>query len=288
MNAPGLDPADGVAVEHDGRRVLLKWHKLRRAADDPPFSLANLRAGLACGASLEIDIRLLADGAWVCLHDDVLDEETDGHGRVAGLDSEAIRRLRIAGAGFAPPLLTEVTALVAAAPETGACLQLDLKEPAKTLTEAGVESFVAAIAPVAGRCLLSGVEFDPVARLGSGVPGLRLGYDPYELAEGRDLADRRTMEAFVAEVFAIAPAADAFYLYHRFVGAALALGFNPLKRLKENGAIIDIWTLDPTTPRVIAILEEVIAAGADQITTNDPPGIDRLWADRGKDDSNRV
>lgn len=280
MSVEGQAQADDVAIAHDGRRVLLKWHKLRRAAEDPPFSLANLRTGLARGASLEIDIRLLADGAWVCLHDDVLDEETNGHGPVAGLYSEAVRRLLIAGADFAPPLLSDVVAMVAAAPDTGACVQLDLKEPAKTLTEAGVESFVAAITPVAAHCLLSGVEFDAVAQLGADVPRLRLGFDPYEIAEGRDLSNRPAMAAFVDDVFAAAPAADAFYLHHLFVGSALALGFNPLKRLKDNGAIIDVWTLDPTMPGVLAILAEAIAAGADQITTNDPPGIARLWVGR--------
>jgi hypothetical protein len=39
--------------------VRLKWHKLRRHPDDPPFGRANLRAGLAAGASLEIDLRRL-------------------------------------------------------------------------------------------------------------------------------------------------------------------------------------------------------------------------------------
>lgn len=273
------DDADqGVAIEADGRRVLLKWHKLRRAASEPPFAIANLPAGLALGASMEIDVRLIADGNWICLHDDVLDEETDGKGPVAALDATAARRLHIGGASYPPPLLTDMTAVVAAAPASDACLQLDLKEPAATLTEAGVARFAEAIAPVADRCLLSGTEYDAVTRLAAGIPGLRVGFDPCDLAETRDLTSRAAMAAFVDEVFAIAPEANAFYLYHRFVSAALRLGINPLETLKQNGAMIDVWTLDPDTPGGRDSLADAIGAGADQITTNDPPGLARLWA----------
>ena len=63
-------------VEYDGRTVRLKWHKLRRLADDPPFARVNLRAGLAAGASMEVDIRALACGHFVCLHDPELESET--------------------------------------------------------------------------------------------------------------------------------------------------------------------------------------------------------------------
>ena len=131
------DGDQGVAIDADGRRVLLKWHKLRRAAAEPPFAIANLPAGLALGASMEIDVRLMADGDWICLHDDVLDEETDGAGPVARLDTAAARSLHIAGANYPPPLLTDMTAVLAAAPASDACLQLDLKEPAATPDRGG-------------------------------------------------------------------------------------------------------------------------------------------------------
>ena len=274
------DEADqGIAIHDNGRRVLLKWHKLRRAATEPPFPIANLPAGLALGASMEIDVRQMADGYWICLHDELLDDETDGSGPVGRLDATSSRRLRISGGDYPPPLLTDITAAIADTPNSAACVQLDLKEPAATLTEAGIARFAEAIAPVADRCLLSGTEFEAVSRLASGITDLRIGFDPYDLAEGRDLRTRAGMEAMIEETFAIAPNADAFYLYHRFVSAALSLDFNPLLRLKENGALIDVWTLDPGMPGVRDSLALAIAAGADQITTNDPPGLARLWTD---------
>ncbi|MFI5011821.1 MAG: glycerophosphodiester phosphodiesterase [Hyphomicrobiales bacterium] len=270
------DESTGVFVHHQGRRVLLKWHKLRRYRSDPPFSVANLRAGLAAGASLEIDVRALADGAWVCLHDDVLDRETDGRGRVGEADTAAIRGLRIAGAEYAPPLLAEVAREVAAAPDTGACLQLDLKEPRESLSPAAVVAFAAAIGPVAKSCLTSGTDWEAVQDLGTAVPSLRLGFDPLQLAEGRDLADRDSIAAFIEEVAATAPGAATFYLHYRFVLRALAHGINPVTRLKESGASVDIWTLDPTTPDISGVLPPILATGVDQITTNDPVAMARL------------
>ncbi|MGF1625650.1 MAG: glycerophosphodiester phosphodiesterase [Alphaproteobacteria bacterium] len=269
---------DGIALAaDDGRRVLLKWHKLRRAAHEPPFDPTNLRAGLAAGASLEVDVRRLADDAWVCLHDDVLDEETDGAGPVTALASPEVAGIRIRGAAYPPPLLAELVEIIVAAAPSSAILQLDLKEPAATLTERAVAGFAAAVAPVAGRCLLSGCAWPAVARLGAAVPGLRLGYDPYEDAEGRTLATATDMESLAWETLETAPDAAIFYLYHRFVAAALDLGVNPLAILKCRGALVDIWTLDPSTPGIEAILPRMIAAGADQITTNAPVALQALW-----------
>lgn len=273
-------PDDAIAVETGGRRVLLKWHMLRRTPHDPPFSPENLKVGLALGASMEIDVRLLADGAWVCLHDDVLDEETNGAGPVAAIDTEAARQLRVAGADYAPPLLAEIMVALPAAAPRGARLQIDLKDGADRITDDGVASFASVVSPVAAHCVLSGTDWQAVERLGAGIPDLRLGFDPYELAEGRIFAGASDFEAFVADIWRIAPHADAFYLYHAFVTAALTEGFNPVGTLKASGAFVDVWTLDPTMPGVAEILQACMDAGADQITTNDPRGLARLWRAR--------
>jgi glycerophosphoryl diester phosphodiesterase len=159
----------------------------------------------------------------------------------------------------------------------GACLQIDLKESAAGIDDGAIAGFASIVSPVAAHCLLSGTDWPAVQRLGAGVPNLRLGFDPYDLAEARTFASASDFEAFVAEVWRIAPDADAFYLNHAFVTAALAEGCNPIEKLKANGAAIDVGTLDPTPPDVVEIMTAAIAAGADQITTNDPPGLARLW-----------
>ena len=270
---------DAVALDHGGRRVLLKWHKLRRAAGEPPFSLENLRVGVQMGASVEVDIRLLANNAWVSFHDDTLDRETDGVGPVRAIDAEAVRRLRIAGADYPPPLLTDLTAALAdVAP--GTCLQFDLKEDVGDISDDAIASFAAAVAPLARHCLVSGEDWQAVQRLGTGVPGLRLGYDPCRDIEKRTFARPSDIEAFVVGALETAPRADAFYIHHGLVTAGLVHGINPIAALKANGAFVDVWTLDPTTPDAARILAHVVAAGADQVTTNDPPGLARLWRER--------
>jgi glycerophosphoryl diester phosphodiesterase len=271
-------PATAVAIERAGRKVRLKWHKLRRAAAEPPFALANLAVGLAAGASLEIDLRRLADDAWVMLHDDVLDKETTGKGPVAALDSAGARAIRIAGASFAPPLLADLAEAVRGATvHPDALLQIDLKEPASGLTDRAIANFAEVFRPIAGFCVLSSGDWPAVTRLGAAVPGLRLGFDPGDMAEGRDLDDPPALRRFLDEVLSTAPGASIFYLWHRFVSAAFAVDVDPIGVLQDSGALIDVWTLDPTTPFIDRILVEMVEAGADQITTNDPDGIARIW-----------
>jgi glycerophosphoryl diester phosphodiesterase len=270
---------DAVALDFEGRPVLLKWHMLRRSPDDPPFSPSNFQVGLELGASMEVDIRLLADNNWICLHDAVLDHETSDTGPVAAVDIDAARRLRISGGDFPPPLLGDLTARLSMA-YSGAQLQLDLKEGIGAISSDAIAGFASAVSPVAHHCLLSGDDWQAVEGLGAGVPHLRLGFDPHELAR-RTFVRAADVETFVAEVLEIAPTAQAFYLHHVFVTSALALGHNPIEQLKARGAFVDVWTLDPTTPDISQVLHACIAAGVDQITTNDPPGLAQVWRHAG-------
>jgi glycerophosphoryl diester phosphodiesterase len=269
--------ATSITVPASGRTVLLKWHKLRRVAGDPPFSLANLRLGLAAGASIEIDARVLADGEWVCLHDDVLDEETDGHGPVGRATAATIRGLRIAGGDFAPPLLVDVVAAVAVAPKRGARLQIDLKQPLSDLTPAATARFAALVSPVADLCLLSGTEWSAVVRLGAAVPGLRLGFDPLDMDDHQAAPGGARIAGLTEAMLATAPGATTYYLNYRLVLAALDRGIDLIGPLHASGATVDAWTMDPTTPGIEKLLPRIVAAGADQITTNDPAAIAQLW-----------
>jgi glycerophosphoryl diester phosphodiesterase len=269
--------ATSITVPDSGRTVLLKWHKLRQVAGDPPFSLANLRRGLAAGASLEIDARVLADGEWVCLHDDVLDEETDGSGPVERATAATIRGLRIAGGDFAPPLLADVVAAVAAAPTRGALLQIDLKQPLPGLTPAAIARFATLVKPVAASCLLSGTEWAAVARLGVVVPGLRLGFDPLDMDDHQAALAGARIASLTSAMLATAPKAATYYLNYRLVLTALDLGIDLIGPLHAAGATVDAWTMDPTTPGIERLLPRIVASGADQITTNDPIAMAQLW-----------
>jgi glycerophosphoryl diester phosphodiesterase len=241
--------------------VRLKWHKLRQRPFDPPFARANLRAGLAAGASLEVDLRRLACGRFVCLHDGLLESETTGEGRVAGIDAAAIGRLGMRAApGERPILLDELAAIVRAGPcAPDALVQLDLKDAEiETATRA---NFAEMLDDVAGRFILNGCDWAAVRRLGGAVPGLVLGYDPYDDA-GDDPAEA------LRAICDRAPGADTIYLHRALVRAAHERGDPLVARLRAQGHRVDCWTIDHGSPAALADLRIALAAGCDQITTN--------------------
>ena len=245
-----------------GRRtVRLKWHKLRQRPGDPPFARANLRAGLAAGASLEVDLRRLACGRFVCLHDAKLEGETSGEGPIAAIDAAKIAGLEMHGAlGERPLLLEELAEAVRVGPcAPEALVQLDLKDAEADGTSRAV--LAAALAGIARHFILSGCDWDAVGRLGGDVPGLALGYDPHDDA-GNDPAQA------LRAVRERAPAAGTVYLHRELVRAAHEQGDPLVARLRARGHRIDCWTIDHGDPAAIADLRVAIVAGCDQITTN--------------------
>jgi glycerophosphoryl diester phosphodiesterase len=249
------------SLSHGGRKVRLKWHKLRQRPEDPPFARANLRAGLAAGASLEVDLRGLACGRFVCLHDAELQGETIGRGPVAAIDAEAVAGLEMRAApGERPILLDELANVVRAGPRgPEARVQLDLKDA--DLGRASHAWFAAALEGVAKRFILSGCDWGAVKRLGGAVPGLALGYDPYDDA-GNDPA------AAMHAICQRAPEADTVYLHRGLVRAAHTRGHPLVARLRARGHRVDCWTIDYGDPVAIADLRAALAEGCDQITTN--------------------
>lgn len=249
-------------LRYNGRTVRLKWHKLRRRAVDPPFARANLLTGLAGGASMEVDLRRLACGRWVCLHDDRLEGETTGHGPVAAIDADAIVRLEMLGApGDRPLLLDELVDIVGSAPDaSGALVQLDLKANAAEIDHGARQAFSATLGGCAGRFILSGDDWGAVLALGGEVAGLALGYDPSD-----EVGDPAQVVRLVRQK---APQAETIYLHRKLVRAAQEQGEPIVARLREHGHKVDCWTIDHGSAAALADLLAAIAAGCDQITTN--------------------
>lgn len=257
------DESAPTTLAHGGRTVRLKWHKLRRKPEDPPFSRANLRIGLAAGASLEVDLRRLACGRFVCLHDAELEGETTGRGPVAAIDAETIAGLEMRhAAGERPLLLDELAEAVRAGPcAPGALIQLDLKAGAGEIDATSGTLLAEALDGIAGHFILSGCDWEAVKRLGGAVPGLALGYDPYDDA-GNDPAE--AMRA----VRQRAPEADTVYLHRELVRGAHEQAHPLVARLRAQGGRVDCWKIDYGDPSAIADLRAAIAEGCDQITTN--------------------
>ncbi len=273
----------GVELHQDARRVRLKWHQLRRASTDPSHDRANLRLGIARGASLEVDIVATRDGHFVCLHDSELASETTGRGQVHEQDRAAVEQLRQCGndglALAAPPLfLDEVVVTLAGAPaDWPGRLQLDLKQPLDLLDAAMVERFATLAEPVAHHLMLGGTEWRAVVRLGRGVPGLRLGFDPLALHEAAPPGSAAEFQALGAYTLAHAPEAAIFYLHIPTVLLGLRVGVDLIAMVKASGAEVDVWRLEPEDEQAHAKLANLIEAGVDQITTDSPEALEKLW-----------
>ncbi len=94
-------------------------------AYEPENTLRSIRRALAMGVqAVEIDVHLSRDGQLVVIHDATVDRTTNGHGRVADLTWEELRRLD-AGLGERLPSLLEVVELV----RGQAHLFVEMKDP---------------------------------------------------------------------------------------------------------------------------------------------------------------
>jgi hypothetical protein len=72
-------------LAHQGRKVLIKYHKLRSGhGRHPPNSMPALEEVVMGGAAaIEFDIGMLGDGGYALLHDARLELETNGAGSVS-------------------------------------------------------------------------------------------------------------------------------------------------------------------------------------------------------------
>jgi glycerophosphoryl diester phosphodiesterase len=275
--------ADGVALIRNGHRTWLKWHRGRQHLTDLPFTGERILAGLRLGASVEVDLVRHADGGFAVLHDFCLDHDTTGHGRVADTPAAVLRELYLRDADGQPTahrlmLLEDLAALIPAGSDISpeAVLQLDLKEDAPAIDARIATSFAAAISPIAQHFILSGGHPEAIARLAAGVPALPIGFDPcHEGAIERVLASRDFV-AFVAHAVAEFPGARMIYLDYRLVLFAAEHGFDLVAAFHAAGKSIDAYTLTEASRETAAIATRLLELQVDQITTDDPVGLEEL------------
>ena len=281
----GIEISAGLTIEVPGRSVRLKWHRLRRRADDIVFTQHRLAEGLALGASMEVDLRVHAEGGFVCLHDERLDRETTGVGPVVAATRRGLQDLRMrrddGSPSDHPPMLLEELARLACGPaHPGARVQLDLKEEAGALGDAIAATFGRVVAPIAERCLLTGSDWGAVRRLAAGVRGLGCGLDPCVEDTLEQLRTPADVAAFVDAALAAAPDAAMIYLDYRIVLAADALGADPIGAFHAAGKPVDAWTLGTKSPDALVNLRRLVALGVDQITTDEPVALAELFYGR--------
>lgn len=267
------------------RAPRLKWHQLRRRCSDPVFLRANLEAALQAGAACEVDLVATADGHFLCLHDLTLDAETTGTGPVAALDRIEIERLRQRAPdgrplAEAPLFLDEV---VAAVRRRGAVppgsVQLDVKLAEPDLTPPLLATLPLVLGHDTACFTAGGYDWTAICRLAQAAPGLRRGFDPLEFHEQTPPRNAPEFRDLAELTLSTAPDAAIYYLHAEMVLEGLDVGVNMVERLRSRGAEVDCWTIDADEPNVTMVLHRLIAAGCDQITTNDPEALATIIAE---------
>src|SRR5580658_9299505 len=92
-------PASAAFAQPAETRVVVISHRGEHL-HHPENTMPAFRAAVEAGADfIEVDVRTTADGRLVLQHDDTVDRCTNGHGKVAAMTFEEIRKLD-AGAKF--------------------------------------------------------------------------------------------------------------------------------------------------------------------------------------------
>ena len=289
------------------KSLLLIHHAASGQPRRPPNSLWALQACLEAGArAVEVDISPLADGEFVLLHGQDLEEETTGVGPIGARRASEMRGLRHVWQGEvteAPVgLLDEALALLARHPQPVE-LQLDLK-PYIPLTEATLARLVATLQPLRERVRVTSVGDWVLRRLRALDPELPLGFDPLlylavdseEEREPREPPFRRGAYGYWDEhplaswrwgetadylaaraeaLWAQAPSGALWYIAARLLARALDDGFDWIADLHRRGAQVAAWTLDASQPEQAALARRLAALGVDRITTNEPSALAR-------------
>jgi len=279
-----MSDTTGVAIKTDGHLTWLKWHRGHRYAGDISFTRQRIAEGMALGASVEIDLVCFAGDGFAVLHDDVLHPATTGEGAVADASADYLHSLYLRDhegqpTGHPVMLIDDLGRLLQEIDcHPDAVLQLDLKEYSVRISEADVAAFARAIAPVAKSVILSGGDAVAVERLSRAVPDMPVGYDPCHDGAIERLMENRDFAGFVAGALAASPKATMIYLHHKLVLFADAAGFDMIGAFHQEGRTIDAYTINRAIPDILPDVRRLLVLKADQITTDDPVGLETLIA----------
>lgn len=212
-----------------------------RAAGRPENSRAAVRAAVAAGYGIEIDLQLSADGQAMVFHDDTLDRLTARTGPVFAQSAAHLATIPLRGTDEGIPTLGEVLALVAGRVP----LLIELKDqsghgrpgpgPLEQATAAALRGYAGPVAVMSFNPEMVG----QMARLAPDVPrGITTGsYDPEDYAPTPpDLCDRlRGIPDY--------DTVGASFISHEWPD----LGRPRVAELKAQGAVILCWTIKSPT-----------------------------------------
>ncbi len=279
------DDYKGLAITSGDHKVRLKWHKLLRRLDGPVFDGDVLRLGSELGASMEIDMRVRADGGFALLHDDVLEGETTGSGPVSDASMATLRSLRMRHGGQIT--LSEDLATMLGTAHPHALLQFDMKDDFEAIGERGIAHLAEHFADKGGQIIISAGDNDLIMAVKDRLPGIRRGIDPTERFlhlwqhEGLVAAEASLLEDLSGET-----EPEMIYLQWKMILNAKAQGLDLIALCHDHGCTVDAWTWNPRNPAGGFLPEEwqdirdLVALRPDQITTDECQWLERRWVEQ--------
>lgn len=286
-----------------GKSAVLIHHAANRGGHIPPNSLQALNTCLESGARcVEVDIIPLADGDFALLHDHDLDTVTNGQGAVSALTSEQIISLRytLQGEYTDEPVCTLSQALNCMRDATGEhLLQLDLK-PYTPLTYSELENLAALIKPQKSQILVSSVADWAIRRLHNIDPEISLGFDPmlylglaiedesfadkppfrvgaYGFRDDHPLSSQvwgsvaEYLDARAEVLYSQVPENATWFIRAELLLRAMDERFDWVAFLHSQGCKVGAWMLNLERPGHEIMARNLLVAGVDYFTTDNPP-----------------
>lgn len=279
----------GLEISHEGHRTLLKWHRLRKRFADPLFSADIMAEGFAAGASMELDLRVRADGGFVVLHDWELEGETTGHGPIAEKSIADLRGVLMQEGGR-PLILSEDLAAMMQSTHPAALLQFDMKDDYETIGARGIEHLAAHFRDIAASVIVSGGSLDLIVAVKEKLPHLLRGIDPTDkLNDIRETNGWKAVEAELRADLSGPTEPDTIYLHWPLILDAANEGLDMIALCQDQGKRVDAWTFTLKDPEAGFSESEwrsfsaLMALKPDQITTDEAPATERAWRRRMAD-----
>ncbi|WP_455273778.1 glycerophosphodiester phosphodiesterase [Rhizobium herbae] len=276
-------------IENDGHSVRLKWHRLRRQLADPLFSLDVMQMGLAQGASMELDLRVRADGGFVVLHDEDLEGETTGQGRISQKNLKELSDARMRD-GDRALTFSEDLALMLQSAHPDALLQFDMKDDYEAIGEKGIAHLAAHFQTMRASVIVSGHCLDLIVAIKEKLPHLLRGIDPtVTLVDIYRQDGLRAVEKSLLADISGATEPDTIYLQWSLLLQAARDGLDMVSLCQSEGKRVDAWTFtlkNPTGGFSDAEWHDfsaLMALKPDQITTDEAPATALAWSKRLSD-----
>jgi glycerophosphoryl diester phosphodiesterase len=286
MQMTNVPKTQGLEILHEGQRTRLKWHRLRKQFADPLFSAEVMAEGFAAGASMELDLRVRADGGFVVLHDEELEGETTGYGPIAEKSVSDLSGI-LMQEGNRPLILSEDLAAMMQSTHPAALLQFDMKDDYEAIGTRGIEHLAAHFRDIAASVIVSGGSLDLIVAVKEKLPHLLRGIDPTDKLY--DLRENKGWKAVEAELRADLRGPtepDTVYLHWPLILDAANEGLDMIALCQDEGKRVDAWTFTLKDPEAGFSEAEwrsfsaLMALKPDQVTTDEAPATERAWRQR--------